>query len=90
MKAITTVPRMSHIGLMERARFRKQRKRYVFKSELLTNAVRFWVANPDYNYGYLFALRDGTAPVVFSSKEATDESLRPMLTIRYQTTSNSE
>ena len=65
-------------------------KRYVFKSELLTDAVRFWVANPDYNYGYLFALRDGTAPVVFSSKEATDESLRPMLTIRYQTTSNSE
>ena len=65
-------------------------KRYTFKSELLTDAVRFWVANPDYNYGYLFALRDGTAPVVFSSKEVADENLRPMLTIRYQTTSNSE
>ena len=69
---------------------REAGKRYVFKSELLTDAVRFWVANPDYNYGYLFALRDGTAPVVFSSKEATNENLRPMLTIRYQTTSNSE
>ncbi|MDE0467074.1 MAG: hypothetical protein OYL97_08450 [Candidatus Poribacteria bacterium] len=60
-------------------------KRYLFKSELLTDAVRFWVANPDYNYGYLFALRDGTSPVVFSSKEATDENLRPTLIIRYQT-----
>ncbi|MDD9975872.1 MAG: hypothetical protein OXU27_17815 [Candidatus Poribacteria bacterium] len=60
-------------------------KHYLFKSELLTDAVRFWVANPDYNYGYLFALRDGTAPVVFSSKEATDENLRPTLTIRYRT-----
>ncbi len=60
-------------------------KRYIFKSELLTDAVRFWVANPDYNYGYLFALQDGSAPIVFSSKEATDENLRPMLTIRYRT-----
>ena len=41
-------------------------KRYTFESELLTDAVRFWVANPDYNYGYLFTLQDGTAPVVFS------------------------
>ena len=68
----------------------KAGKRYTFKSELLTDAVRFWVANPDYNYGYLFALRDGTAPVVFSSKEETDENLRPMLTIRYQTIFNPE
>ncbi len=60
-------------------------KRYEFKSELLTDAVRFWVANPDYNYGYLFALRDGSVPIVFSSKEVTDESLRPMLKIRYRT-----
>ena len=60
-------------------------KRYVFKSELLTDAVRFWVANPDYNYGYLFALRDGDMPIVFSSKESGDENLRPMLTIRYRT-----
>ena len=60
-------------------------KRYTFKSELLTDAVRFWVANPDYNYGYLFALQDGSVPIVFSSKEATDENLRPILTIRYQT-----
>ncbi len=60
-------------------------KRYLFKSELLTDAVRFWVANPDYNYGYLFALHDGTAPAAFSSKEATDENLRPMLTIHYKT-----
>ena len=60
-------------------------KRYAFKSELLTDAVRFWVANPDYNYGYLFALQEGSVPIVFSSKEATDENLRPMLTIRYRT-----
>lgn len=65
-------------------------KSYVFKSELLTDAVRFWVANPDYNYGYLFALQDGDTPIVFSSKEVSDENLRPMLTIRYQTISNSE
>ena len=60
-------------------------KHYVFKSDLLTDAVRFWVANPDYNYGYLFALRDGSAPIVFSSKESDDENLRPVLKIRYQT-----
>ncbi|MDE0428110.1 MAG: hypothetical protein OXN25_24915 [Candidatus Poribacteria bacterium] len=60
-------------------------KRYTFKSEFLTDAVRFWVANPDYNYGYLFALQEGSVPIVFSSKEATDENLRPVLTIRYQT-----
>ena len=60
-------------------------KRYTFKSQLLTDAVRFWVANPDYNYGYLFALRDGGATIVFSSKEADDENLRPVLTIRYRT-----
>lgn len=58
---------------------------YVFKSELLTDAVRFWVANPDYNYGYLFALQDGNTPLIFSSKETPDENLRPMLTIRYRT-----
>ena len=61
------------------------RRRYTFKGELLTDAIRFWVANPDYNYGYLYALRDGSAPIVFSSKEATDENSRPILTIRYQT-----
>ena len=60
-------------------------KHYIFKSELLIEAVRFWVANPDYNYGYLFALQDGNAPIIFSSKEATDETLRPTLTIRYRT-----
>ena len=60
-------------------------KRYIFKSDLLTEAVRFWVENPDYNYGYLFALQDGSVPIVFSSKEATDENLRPVLTIRYRT-----
>lgn len=62
-------------------------KRYTFKSELLTDAVRFWVANPDYNYGYLFALRDGSVPIVFSSKEASDKNFRPILTIRYRTQS---
>lgn len=65
-------------------------KRYVFKSDLLTDAVRFWVANPDYNYGYLFALRDGSVPIVFSSKESDAENLRPMLTIRYRTQSGAK
>lgn len=65
-------------------------KRHTFKSELMTDAVRFWVENPDYNYGYLFALRDGDKPIVFSSKEATDEKLRPILTIRYNTKSEIE
>ena len=65
-------------------------KRYEFKSEFLTDAVRFWVANPDYNYGYLFALQDGDAPIVFTSKEAADETLRPLLTIRYETQSDEE
>ena len=65
-------------------------KRYTFKGELLTDAVRFWVANPDYNYGYLFALQEGSVPIVFSSKEAVDENLRPVLTIRYQTQSDEE
>ncbi len=63
-------------------------KRYTFKSDLITDAVRFWIENPDYNYGYLFALRDGTAPITFSSKETPDENLRPILTIRYQTKSD--
>ena len=65
-------------------------KRYTLKSERLTDAVRFWVANPDYNYGYLFALQDGDVPIIFSSKEATDENLRPILTIRYQTQAGEE
>lgn len=65
-------------------------KRYTFKSELLTDAVRFWVANPDYNYGYLFALRDGSAPIVFSSKESDDKNRRPVLKIRYRTQSGKE
>lgn len=65
-------------------------KRYTFKGELITDAVRFWVKNPDYNYGYLFALRDGNAPIVFSSKENADEKMRPVLTIRYQTKSEAE
>ena len=60
-------------------------KRYEFKSELLTDAVRFWVANPDYNYGYLFALQNGSVPIIFTSKEATHENHRPTLTIRYRT-----
>lgn len=68
----------------------KTGKRYTFKSELITDAVRFWVKNPDYNYGYLFALRDGSAPITFSSKEASDENLRPILNIRYNTQSEGE
>ena len=60
-------------------------KRYIWKGTPVTNAARFWLANPDYSYGYLFALRDGTAPVRFSSKEHPDETRRPVLTIRYRT-----
>lgn len=60
-------------------------KRYVWKGERLTEAVRFWVANPDYNYGYLFAVQDENGEVVFAAKEHTDEPLRPVLTIRYRT-----
>ena len=65
-------------------------RRYTFKGELLTDAIRFWVANPDYNYGYLYALQDSNVPIVFSSKEATDKNLRPVLKIRYQTQSGEE
>ena len=65
-------------------------KRYTFESDLLTEAVRFWVANPDYNYGYLFALQEGSSSIVFSSKESADENLRPVLTIRYRTQSGAE
>jgi len=59
--------------------------RYVWKGPLVTDAFRFWLANPDYNYGYLFALRDGTASVRFASKEHPDSTRRPVLTIRYTT-----
>ena len=62
--------------------------RYVWKGTLVTEAARFWFTNPDYSYGYLFALRDGTASVRFSSKEHPDESRRPVLTIRYRTRVN--
>ena len=65
-------------------------KRNIFKSDLITDAVQFWVKNPDYNYGYLFALRDGTAPITFSSKETADENMRPILTIRYKTQSEGD
>ncbi len=59
--------------------------RYVWKGTPVTDAARFWLTNPDYSYGYLFALRDGTASVRFSSKEHPDETRRPVLTIRYRT-----
>ena len=59
--------------------------RYIWKGAPVTDAARFWLANPDYSYGYLFALRDGTAPVRFSSKEHANETRRPVLTIRYRT-----
>ena len=71
-------------------KIKEQGKLYTFKSELITDAVRFWVRNPDYNYGYLFALRDGTSPITFLSKENPDEKLRPVLKIRYQTKSSTE
>lgn len=68
---------LTEIGAAER--------QYAWSGTPVTEAARFWLANPDYSYGYLFALRDGTASVRFSSKEHPDETLRPVLTIRYQT-----
>ncbi len=59
-------------------------------SDLFTDAVRFWVANPDYNYGYLFALSEGSAPITFASKETPKETHRPVLTIRYRTAPGTE
>ena len=59
--------------------------RYIWQGNPVTDAARFWLTNPDYSYGYLFALRDGTASVRFSSKEHPNETLRPVLTIRYRT-----
>ena len=59
--------------------------RYIWQGNLITDAARFWLTYPDYSYGYLFALRDGTASVRFSSKEHPDETHRPILTIRYRT-----
>ena len=64
--------------------------RYVWEGALVTAACRFWVENPDYNYGYLFALRDGTAALQFSSKEHPDENRRPLLRIQYRTAVESE
>ena len=59
--------------------------RYIWQGNLVTDAARFWLTNPDYSYGYLFALREGTASVRFSSTEHPDETRRPVLTIRYRT-----
>ena len=59
--------------------------RYIWQGNLVTDAARFWLANPDYSYGYLFALREGTASVRLASKEHPDETRRPVLTIRYRT-----
>ena len=59
--------------------------RYLWTGNPVTDAARFWLTNPDYSYGYLFALRDGTASVRFSSKEHPHETLRPVLRIRYRT-----
>ena len=59
--------------------------RYVWKGTPVTGAARFWLTYPDYSYGYLFALRDGTTLIRFASKEHLDETRRPVLTIRYRT-----
>ena len=68
---------LTEIGAVER--------RYIWGGNPLTEAVRFWLTYPDYSYGYLFALRDGTTSIRFSSKEHPDETRRPVLTIRYNT-----
>ena len=65
--------------------------RCIWQGNLVTDAARFWLTNPDYSYGYLFALRDGTTSVRFSSKEHPNAIHRPVLTIRYRTqVTNSE
>ena len=68
---------LTEIGAAER--------RYIWRGNLIIEAARFWFTYPDYGYGYLFALRDGTASVRFSSKEHPDETRRPILTVRYST-----
>ena len=71
------IDRLTEIGPAE--------TRYVWKGAPVTDAARFWLTYPDYSYGYLFALRDGTASIRFASKEHPDETHRPVLTIRYRT-----
>lgn len=68
---------LTEIGAAER--------RYIWQGNPITEAARFWFTYPDYSYGYLLALRDGTASVRFSSKEHPDETRRPILTVRYST-----
>ena len=68
---------LTEIGAAER--------RYIWQGTPITEAARFWLTYPDYSYGYLFALRDGTTSIRFSSKEHPDETRRPVLTIRYNT-----
>ena len=60
----------------------------LIRGELVTEAFRFWLENPDYNYGYLLALRDGGGTVQFASKEHPNPELRPGLKIRYKTAVN--
>lgn len=72
---------LTEIGAAER--------RYLWHGNSITEAVRFWFTYPDYSYGYLFALRDGTVPVRFASKEHPHETHRPVLTIQYNTSVSS-
>ena len=60
------------------------KQRYVWKGNFVTSAFQFWLANPDYNYGHLFALRDGSETVKFASREHPNPEFRPTLTIFYK------
>ncbi|MAG84151.1 hypothetical protein CMK10_08335 [Candidatus Poribacteria bacterium] len=59
-------------------------QRYIWKGNLITSAFQFWLINPDYNYGHLFALRDGSEKVKFASREHPNPKFHPTLTIFYK------
>ena len=59
-------------------------KRYIWKGDFITSAFRFWLINPDYNYGHLFAFRDGSKTVKFASKEHPNPKFHPTLKILYR------
>ena len=52
----------------------------------LTDAVRFWLDNPEENYGFIlkaYTCQDQTALYAFWSGQAAVQSLRPELCVRY-------
>lgn len=59
-------------------------QRYTWKGNFITPAFQFWLINPDYNYGHLFALRNGSQTVTFASKEHPNPKFHPTLKILYR------